>query len=81
MEVALPRERSRANEAERRAEHDDIARRNGERVAADPAVALDALTRQQSTLTRHDLVRFVSRHTDGAEQFVSVMARVEAAPD
>jgi Ti-type conjugative transfer relaxase TraA len=75
------RRAERGEDAERRAEHDAIARRNGERIAADPAVALDALTRQQSTFTRHDLARFVSRHTDGADQFAAVMARVKAAPE
>ena len=75
------RRAARGEDAERRAEHDAIARRNGERIAADPALALDALTRQQSTFTRQDLARFVSRHTDGAEQFTSVMAKVEAAPE
>ncbi|WP_198384399.1 Ti-type conjugative transfer relaxase TraA [Roseomonas sp. KE2513] len=75
------RRAERGEAAERRAEHDGIARRNGERIAADPSVALDALTQQQSTFTRHDLARFVSRHTDGAEQFASVLAKVEASPE
>ena len=75
------RRAERGEDAERRAEHDAIARRNGERIAADPTVALDALTRQHSTFTKHDLARFVSRHTDGAEQFGTVMAKVEAAPE
>ncbi|WP_376093974.1 Ti-type conjugative transfer relaxase TraA [Roseomonas sp. CCTCC AB2023176] len=75
------RRAERGEDAERRAEHDASARRNGERIAADPSVALDAITRGQSTFTRHDLARFVSRHTDGAEQFAQVMAKVEAAPE
>jgi len=75
------RRAERGEDAERRAEHDGIARRNGEQIAADPAVALDALTRQHSTFTKEDLARFVSRHSDGAEQFASVMAKVEASPE
>ncbi len=70
-----------AQNAERRVEHRAIARRNGERITADPAVALDALTRQHSTFSKQDLARFVDRHSDGAEQFAQVMARVEAAPE
>jgi Ti-type conjugative transfer relaxase TraA len=70
-----------AQNAERRVEHRMIARRNGERIAADPSVALDALTRQHSTFSKQDLARFVDRHTDGAEQFAQVMARVEVAPE
>ncbi len=71
----------RGEDAERRDEHDDIARRNGERIAADPVVALDTLTRQHSTFSRHDLVRFLHRHTDGAEQFTAVLAKVAASPE
>jgi len=75
------RRAERGEDAERAAEHDGIARRNGERIAADPNVALDALTRQHSTFSKQDLARFVDRHSDGAEQFALVMARVEAAPE
>ena len=75
------RRAERGEDAERRAEHDGIARRNGEQIAADPAVALDALTRQHSTFTRQDLARFVNRHTADGEQFAAVLARVEAAPE
>jgi len=70
-----------AQNAERRVEHRAIARRNGERIAADPVVALDALTRQHSTFSKQDLARFVDRHTDGAEQFGTVMAKVEGSPE
>jgi len=70
-----------AQNAERRVEHRAIARRNGERIAADPVVALDALTRQHSTFSKQDLARFVDRHTDGAEQFTAVLAKVAASPE
>jgi Ti-type conjugative transfer relaxase TraA len=75
------RRAERGEAAERRAEHDAIARRNGERILANPKVALDALTQQQSTFTRQDLARFVSRHSEGAEQFAQVMARVEGSAE
>jgi Ti-type conjugative transfer relaxase TraA len=75
------RRAARGEAAERRAEHDAIARRNGGRIAADPDLALKALTRHQSTFTRQDLARFVARHTDGAAQFTDVMARIEASPE
>ena len=52
-----------------------------QRIAADPVVALDALTRQHSTFTKQDVARFVNRHTDGAEQFADVLAKVEASPE
>ncbi|MCG7360601.1 Ti-type conjugative transfer relaxase TraA [Roseomonas sp. ACRSG] len=74
------RRAERGEAAERRAEHDAIARRNGTRIMADPALALDALTRQQSTFTRRDLARFIAQHSEGAAQFAQVLAKVEAAP-
>ncbi len=75
------RREERGEDAERAAEHRAIAQRNGEALSADPSIALDALTQQHSTFTRRDMARFVDRHTDGAEQFASVLAKVEAAPE
>ena len=75
------RRAERGEDAERAAEHDGIARRNGALIAEDPRVALDALTRQHSTFTRQDLARFVNRHTADGEQFAAVMARVEASAE
>ena len=66
---------------ERAAEHREIARRNGQKLLADPSIALEALTHQHSTFTRRDVARFVDRHTDGAEQFAAVLAKVEAEPE
>jgi Ti-type conjugative transfer relaxase TraA len=75
------RREDRGEQAERAAEHDEIARRNGERVIAEPACVLAAITRQQSTFTRQDLARFVDRHTVDAAQFATAMAVVEASPE
>ncbi|MBV9655676.1 MAG: Ti-type conjugative transfer relaxase TraA [Acetobacteraceae bacterium] len=73
------RRESRAQAAERAAEHRAIAARNGLAIAEKPEIALTALTHQQSSFTRRDLARFVDRHTDGADQFRDVMAKVEAS--
>jgi Ti-type conjugative transfer relaxase TraA len=75
------RREQRGENAERAAEHVEIARRNGEKIIAEPGVVLDALTRQHSTFTRRDLARFVDRHTADRTQFDLVMAKVEAAPE
>ncbi len=61
-------------------DHREIARRNGERIIAELSVVLDAITRQQSTFTDHDLARFVHRHTDGADQFSEAMSAVKTSP-
>ena len=66
---------------ERAAEHRRIARRNGDRLRDAPEIALQALTQQHSTFTRQDMARFVDRHSDGAAQFATVMAQLEAAPE
>jgi Ti-type conjugative transfer relaxase TraA len=75
------RREDREQDAERAAEHREIARRNGDKLRDEPEIALRALTQQHSTFTRQELARFVDRHTNGAEQFASVMAKVEAAPE
>ncbi|WP_129791757.1 Ti-type conjugative transfer relaxase TraA [Sphingosinicella sp. CPCC 101087] len=68
-------------ESERLDEHLEIARRNGERILANPAVALDAITHGQATFTTRDLAMFVHRHSDGKEQFDKVMAAVRGSPE
>jgi Ti-type conjugative transfer relaxase TraA len=75
------RREDRGEQAERAAEHEAIARRNGERIIAEPDRVLAAITRQQSTFTRQDLARLVDRHTADAAQFVTAMAVVEASPE
>ena len=71
----------RGLEAERIEEHRAIAQRNGERIIANPALALDAITHQQATFTRRDLAAFIHRHSDGKEQFDAAYNAVRASPD
>lgn len=78
---AADRMDGRGLESERTLEHHEIARRNGERIIADPGVALDAMTHQQATFTSRDLAMFVHRHSDGLDQFNEVMGAVRASPD
>jgi Ti-type conjugative transfer relaxase TraA len=69
-------------EAADRAEmHRKIARNNGARIIADPSVALDAITHQQSTFTRRDMAMFAHRHSDGIDQFKAVTNAIGNAPD
>ncbi len=67
--------------ADRADMHREIARNNGERIIADPSVALDAITQQQSTFTRHDMAKFAHRHSDGIDQFNEVMGAMRNSPD
>ncbi|MGH7015217.1 MAG: Ti-type conjugative transfer relaxase TraA [Stellaceae bacterium] len=69
-------------EAADRAEmHREIARNNGARIIADPSMALNAITHQQSTFTRRDMAMFAHRHSDGIEQFNEVLGAIRSAPD
>ncbi|PQZ82821.1 MULTISPECIES: Ti-type conjugative transfer relaxase TraA [unclassified Brevundimonas] len=78
---AAARSEARGQTSERADQHRDIARRNGERLLRNPAAALEALTHTQETFTRHDLARFVFRHTDGKDQFDRLHAKVLVSPE
>ena len=69
------------NEADRAELHREIARGNGTRIIADPSLGLDAITHQQSTFTRRDMAVFSHRHSDGIDQFNTVMGAIRGAPD
>ncbi|MGC6399490.1 Ti-type conjugative transfer relaxase TraA [Sphingomonas sp. FW199] len=68
-------------DCERLVEHHAIARSNGDKILADPRIALDAITHQQSTFTTRELAMFVHRHSEGKDQFDQVMAAVRASPE
>ncbi|MFB9949572.1 Ti-type conjugative transfer relaxase TraA [Rhizobium puerariae] len=67
--------------ADRADMHREIARNNGQRIIADPSVALDAITQQQSTFTRRDMAKFAHRHSDGIDQFNEVVRAIGNSPD
>jgi Ti-type conjugative transfer relaxase TraA len=67
--------------ADRADMHREIARNNGDRIIADPDIALDAITHQQSTFTRRDMAMFAHRHSDGIDQFNEVMGAMRGSPD
>jgi Ti-type conjugative transfer relaxase TraA len=72
---------ARGENAERADDHGRIARENGEKIIASPAIALDAITRQQATFTTRDLAMFVHRHSDGKDQFDEALAAVRSSPE
>ena len=69
----------RGEDAERAADHVEIARRNGEAIVARPEIGLDAITHQQSTFTVRDMARMAHRHSDGKEQFDQVLAAMRGS--
>ena len=71
----------RGEGAERAEDHVRIARENGEKIIANPSIALDAITRQQATFTTRDLAMFVHRHSDGKAQFDAALRAVRTSPE
>lgn len=68
-------------EAERIAEHRDIAHATASASSADgPRIALDAITHSQATFTNRDLAMFAHRHSEGREQYDAVLGAVRASP-
>ncbi len=78
---AASRMAAKGLDLERIDEHREIARSNGEKIIADPRIALDAITHNQATFTTRDLAMFAHRHSEGKEQFDRVMAAVRASPE
>src|SRR3989338_10892564 len=68
-------------EAERLEDHHRIARENGDKIIADPRIALAAITHQQATFTQQDLAKFIHRHSDGKDQFDRAMSAVQTSPE
>ncbi|WP_332817542.1 Ti-type conjugative transfer relaxase TraA [Sphingopyxis sp.] len=68
-------------EANRADEHIEIARSNGDKIIANPSIALDAITHRQATFTNRELAMFAHRHSDGKEQFDAVMSAVKSSPE
>jgi Ti-type conjugative transfer relaxase TraA len=66
---------------ERVLEQREIARENGEKIIADPKVALTAVTYNRATFGERDIAKFLSTRTDGSEQFQAAMASVMASPE
>jgi Ti-type conjugative transfer relaxase TraA len=78
---AASRMAAKGLQLERVDEHREIARSNGEKIIADPRVALDAITRTQATFTTRDLAMFAHRHSEGKDQFDQVMGGVRSSPE
>ncbi len=78
---AASRMGARGLEPERIEEHRAVAHRNGDRIIANPDVALDAITHGQATFTGRDLAMFVHRHSEGKEQFDTAFSAVRSSPN
>ena len=70
---------ARGEAAERADEHREIARANGDRIIADPAIALEILTRHAATFSRRDMLALAHRHSEGRVQFEAVTRAIRGA--
>jgi Ti-type conjugative transfer relaxase TraA len=77
--AAASRLAAKGLQLERVDEHLEIARRNGEKLIADPNIALDAVTHNQATFTRRDMAMFVHRHSADKDQFDRIMGAIRAS--
>ena len=59
---------------ERTEEYQRIATENGARIIEDPIIALDHITKYQSTFTHEDILKYVHSHCDGAQFYDAVDA-------
>lgn len=63
------------------AENRERAARNGERLAAAPEKAIEALTAHQSVFSRRELDNLIFRNSDSAEQFQTLKLKVLNSPE
>jgi Ti-type conjugative transfer relaxase TraA len=61
---------------ERFEDHQRIARENGARIIADPAIGLDYVTRHQAVFGEYDIYRLAHRHSADADQFKKVSDKI-----
>ncbi|MEM6731746.1 MAG: AAA family ATPase, partial [Myxococcota bacterium] len=66
---------------DRIAEHEERARRNGEKILEDPTIALDAVSRNRAVFTRADVGRWLNTHTADAEQFQKCLSACMASDE
>lgn len=52
-----------------------------ERIAANPAIVLENITRTTAVFDRRDMARELNRYIDDPQQFTAIMTKLEAAPE
>ncbi len=57
-----------------------VQRKNRALIRSNPEIVLDYITRYQSTFTRQDIAKVLNRYIDNAQEFQSLLGRIEASP-
>ncbi|EAZ7030456.1 MobA/MobL family protein [Escherichia coli] len=68
-------------DAERVAQHAEIRAENAAKIEANPSLILEKITQTQAVFDRRDIARELNRYIDDPQQFQSLMARLETAPE
>ena len=71
----------KGTEAERADQHRETRETNLRAIEARPELVLELLTHKEAVFTRRDIARELNRYVDDAEQFQSLLARLEASPE
>lgn len=71
----------RVKDLDRQAINLEIAQRNGERIIADPKIALDEISYHQATFSEKDIAKFANRHSQDLEQFERVQQAILSHPE
>ena len=71
----------KGTEAERADQHRETRETNLRAIEARPELVFELLTQKEAVFTRRDIARELNRYVDDAEQFHSLLARLEASPD
>jgi Ti-type conjugative transfer relaxase TraA len=67
--------------ADRVAEQAEIARENGQKIVADPGLALKALTHGQATFSHRDIAKYLHTRTEASEQFQAALLKVTTSKE
>jgi Ti-type conjugative transfer relaxase TraA len=76
---AVDEMRARGEYAERARQLEEVRERNAQKLERRPELALEQLTRRQSTFTRNDIAREIFRYLDDEDRFRNLMGRIEAS--
>ncbi|HED1613582.1 TPA: Ti-type conjugative transfer relaxase TraA [Escherichia coli] len=71
----------KGKEADRAAQHAETRAENAAKIEANPSLILEKITQTQAVFDRRDIARELNRYIDDPQQFQSLMARLETAPE
>ncbi|HAV2068401.1 TPA: Ti-type conjugative transfer relaxase TraA [Escherichia coli] len=71
----------KGKDADRAAQHAETRAENAAKIEANPSLILEKITQTQAVFDRRDIARELNRYIDDPQQFQSLMARLETAPE